>query len=95
MGDGPSRHYISSAVVLTRPAAMDGVAALIAGMDGVEVHAAVGGKIVVVIEGASSGMLGDRLAQISVLDGVMAANMVFEHMETEEATGHDGHSDAA
>nr|WP_244618822.1 chaperone NapD [Rhizobium sp. 18065] len=61
---------------------MQDVADMIATIEGVEIHAAEAGKIVVVIEGCSSGALGERLAEISALDGVLAANMVFEHMET-------------
>ena len=39
------------------------------------------GRIVVVIEGSSGGELGDLLTAIGNLDGVIAANMVFEHIE--------------
>lgn len=95
MPEAELTHHISSAVVLTQPSEMHRIATLIDAMDDVEVHASYGGKIVVVIEGSSSGALGNRLAQISVLDGVMAANMVFEQIVIEEATGHDGHIDAA
>jgi len=31
--------------------------------------------------------MGDHLTRIALLDGVIAANMVFEHIETEEVTG--------
>ena len=48
-------------------------------------HGHQGGKIVVVIEGKSTGEMGDRLTRIALLDGVIAANMVYEHIEQEEA----------
>jgi nitrate reductase NapD len=76
-----SRHHISSAVVLALPARREEVARQLAAMPGVEVHAGDGSRIVITIEGPTSGMLGETLAAISVMDGVLAANMVFEHVE--------------
>jgi periplasmic nitrate reductase NapD len=61
------------------------VAAAIAGMSGAEIHACENGRIVVVMEGSSAGELGSRLTAIGNLDGVIAANMVFEHVEELEA----------
>jgi nitrate reductase NapD len=89
------RHHISSAVVATKPGALDSVLATLAGFENVEVHGADKGKIVVVIEGPSTGVLGDTLMRISVLDGVIAANMVFEHVELEEDEVHGQRTDAA
>jgi nitrate reductase NapD len=89
------RHHISSAVVATTPGALDSVLATLATIDNVEVHGADKGKIVVVIEGPNTGVLGDTLMRISVLDGVIAANMVFEHVELEEDEVHGQRTDAA
>lgn len=75
------QHHISSAVVLALPDRREAVAERLAGMPGVEIHASVGSRIVITIEGPTSGMLGETLAAISVMDGVLAANMVFEHVE--------------
>lgn len=80
-------HHISSAVVSVLPTRGDDVAAQLSAMRDVEVYAHEGGKIVVVIEGTSTGAMGDYLTQIALLDGVIAANMVFEHIESEEGTG--------
>lgn len=74
-------HCISSAVVAVMPNRISEVAQAIARMDGPEIHACENGRIVVVIEGASSGELGDLLMAIGNLDGVVAANLVFEHVE--------------
>ena len=89
------RHHISSAVVATRPGALDGVLAALAGFDNVEVHGADKGKIVVVIEGPNTGVLGDTLMRISILDGVIAANMVFEQIDMEEDEADGQRTDAA
>ncbi|KQY10484.1 glutamate synthase [Rhizobium sp. Root73] len=78
-------YHISSAVVATMPAATDKVLEELDRMENVEVHGCERGKIVLVIEGTSTGMMGDCLSRISLFDGVIAANMVFEHVETESA----------
>lgn len=52
---------------------------------GVEVHAGEGSRIVLTIEGPSSGALGETLVRISAMDGVISANMVFEHADEGEA----------
>ncbi|MEI2296633.1 chaperone NapD [Ensifer sp. MJa1] len=83
-------YHISSAVVATMPASTEAVLAALEGMENVEIHGHGGGKIVVVIEGATTGALGDCLTQISLIDGVISANMVFEHVEMEEeGQGHE------
>ncbi len=89
------RHHISSAVIAARPRSIDGVLAALADFDNVEVHGADKGKIVIVIEGPSTGVLGDTLMRISVLDGVIAANMVFEHVELEGNEADGQRTDAA
>lgn len=78
------RHHISSAVIVALPARREEVSGQLAAMRGVEVHAGEGSRIVITIEGPTGGMLGDTLAAISVMDGVLAANMVFEHVEEGE-----------
>jgi periplasmic nitrate reductase NapD len=82
LGGGiPLQHHISSAVVVALPARREEIGRRLAAMRGVEVHAGDGSRIVITIEGASSGMLGETLTRISMVDGVISANMVFEHIE--------------
>ncbi len=78
------RWHISSAVVAIKPGHEAAVREALAGLGGVEIHAAEGARIIVTIEGRSSGELGDRLTTIALMDGVIAANMVFEHSEEEQ-----------
>lgn len=94
MRDKADTYHISSAVIMTLPAMQQVVLADLDEMANVKVHAHQGNKIVIVIEGTSTQVLGERLSQISSLDGVIAANMVFEHVETEE-TGSNDRTDAA
>ena len=44
-------------------------------------------RIVVVFEAVNSGDVAARLARIAEMDGVVAANMVFEHAETDRSSG--------
>lgn len=89
------KYHVSSAVVIVKPGCVDGVLAALSGLSNVEVHGQGKGKIVIVIEGPSTGVLGDTLMRISLLAGVIAANMVFEHVETEEDNGNEQRTDAA
>lgn len=95
MPEYPQRYHVSSAVIATMPAHTEAVLAEIVKMENVEVHGEGGGKIVVVIEGTSTGMLGECLTRMSLLDGVISASMVFEHVETEEIGSNDRNTDAA
>lgn len=90
-----TRHHISSAVVVTRPEMAGTLAERLDGIEGVEVHAHEGGKIVVVIEGPHSGALGETLVGISAMDGVLAAHMVFEQALDVEETKDDERTHAA
>jgi nitrate reductase NapD len=75
------RWHVSSAVLTVSPAAMAGVIGAIGGYENVEIHASDASHLVVTIEGRSTGQLGDTLTTLNLLDGVLGANMVFEHAE--------------
>ena len=77
-------HIISSAVVSVMPAAMDQIKSELAALPGTEVGPTGENKIVIVLEGRTRGELGARLAQIALMDGVVTANMVFEHIEEDK-----------
>ena len=77
-------HVVSSAVVLVRPGRQADVAAALSALPGTGVHAADGTRLVVTIEGPSRGAVGDVLARMALLDGVIAANLVFEQADESE-----------
>jgi nitrate reductase NapD len=79
----PRFHCISSAVVTVLPDRLTDVSEAIARLHGPEVAAAENSRIVVVMEGSSAGELGALLTAIGDIEGVVAANMVFEHIEEE------------
>lgn len=80
MPDPKRLHHISSAVVLARPDRVEAVSESLRRMDRTEIHARQAQRIVVVMEGSSADELGARLVAIASIDGVIAANMVFEHV---------------
>ncbi|MGH7060627.1 MAG: periplasmic nitrate reductase subunit alpha, partial [Stellaceae bacterium] len=49
-------------------------------LPGTEIHRVENGKIAIVLEGRDSGEIGARLAEIALFDGVVAANLVSEHL---------------
>ena len=92
-GAAPARpqrfFHISSAVVTARPEQCAEIARQIAAMPDTEVRAVEGSKIVVVMEGKSSGEIGSRLTTMALMDGVFSANMVFEQIEPLDDSGDD------
>jgi nitrate reductase NapD len=74
--------HVSSAVVMAWPEYSDTVAHRIAAMPDTEVAYAEGSRIIVVMEARDGGEIGARLAEISAIEGVLAANLAFEHTET-------------
>ena len=79
--------HISSAVVSARPERCEEIARLIATLSATEVHFIQNGKIVIVLEGTSVGAVGERLAAIAGMDGVLAANLVFEQVVSLDELG--------
>jgi len=86
--DRPDEIHISSLVVHSRPERAQAVAGHLCGMAGVAVHGGVeAGKLVVTLETASEGEIVERLNAIQVLDGVLAATLVFHHYEPAQGRG--------
>ena len=79
--------HISSAVVTAWPGDCAEVARRIAALPDTEVRHADGSRIIVVMEGPDSGTIGERLAAIALIDGVLSANLVFEHAESLDTPG--------
>ncbi len=80
------RWHVSSAVVTIAEGASHEVHRRVEALDGVEVHGGDDTRLIVTIEGTSTGQLGDKLTEINLMEGVLAANMVFEHAEEPEET---------
>jgi periplasmic nitrate reductase NapD len=74
--------HISSAVVTAFPERCNEVVCRIKALPDTEVHHVQNSKIVIVLEGPNADVIGSRLAAIALMEGVLAANLVFEHVET-------------
>ncbi|UFN51632.1 chaperone NapD (plasmid) [Roseomonas sp. OT10] len=78
----PDEFHVSSLVVHCHRERAAGVAAVLGGMDGVEVHGGVPeGRLVVTLETTTESDIVERLGQVQCLDGVLAANLVFHQFE--------------
>lgn len=91
----PRDLHLSSLVVHARPEALEDVVRRVGAM-GCEVHlTSPEGKIVVTYETRDGRELGDVLTRMQLLDGVLAAAMVYHHCEPEEPGGASAPTDAA
>ena len=77
----PPEAHISSLVVHVRPDNVPAVRAALAAMPGVEIYAEASGKLIVTLETATEADIVTRMNEISLLDGVMSAALVFHHFE--------------
>jgi nitrate reductase NapD len=77
---------IASAVVSIVPGKQDDVISALATLPNTEVGVSESSKIVVILEGRTRSEIGERLAQIAMMEGVITANIVFEHADGEETS---------
>ena len=76
--------HIASCVVRVRPEALEAAIALIEAVIGSAISARDPiGKVVIVMEGASTGALLDQMDQIRKIPGVLNLEMVYQHAEEE------------
>ena len=82
----PAEAHVSSLVVHVRLEKMAGARVALKNMPGVEIHAEAGGKLVVTLETDNEADIVTRLNEISFLEGVMSAALVFHHVEADTAS---------
>ncbi|KUF09195.1 chaperone NapD [Pseudoponticoccus marisrubri] len=76
-----SEHHLSSLVIHAKPAQLDDVARRLEA-EGCEVHVrSEHGKLVVTLEAPSQSVLNDTLTRIQLLPGVLAATLVYHHVD--------------
>lgn len=80
-GPSPAEAHVSSLVVHAYPERQDSVRAALLAMAGVEIPAEGAGKLVVTLETASEDEIVSRLHEITFLDGVLSAALVYHHHE--------------
>ncbi|SEK97939.1 periplasmic nitrate reductase chaperone NapD [Roseateles sp. YR242] len=85
----PPEIHIASAIIYTLPSHVDAVATLLARMPPIQLHGrSSAGKLVVTLEGGTSGEILDQVGAIQQLDQVINVALVFQAIEPdEEASG--------
>lgn len=74
--------HISSLVVHSRPDRVQSIIASLGSIEGAEVHGgAETGKLIVTLETETESRVVERINAIQLLDGVLAATLVFHHFE--------------
>jgi len=85
----PVEMHIASAIVYTPPGHVDSVAARVREHPPIQLHgSSPSGKLVVTLEGQSSGDILDQVAALQQLDHVLNVALVFQSIEPEEDTAH-------
>lgn len=78
--------HIASCIARVRPEALAASTATIEALTGATVSASdPTGKLVLVIEGGSTGALLDQMDRIRAIEGVLNIDMVYQHSEDEAA----------
>ena len=74
--------HISSLVVHTRPDKVPAIIERVREIEGAEIHGgAEAGKLIVTLETETEHQVVERINAIQLLDGVLAATLVFHHFE--------------
>jgi nitrate reductase NapD len=80
--------HISSLVVHSRPERVPSIAIGIEAIAGAEIHGGRDtGKLIVTLETTTEGEIVERVNAIQLLDGVLAATLVFHHVEPAQEQG--------
>jgi len=80
---------ISGVIVYAAPKQVDSVENKLSAIEGVEVHAAKDGKLVVTVEHENINALADQVMQFQDIPGVMSVAMVYQHNEDDESLSTD------
>lgn len=77
-----SECHISSLVIHSRPDCVSSIIERIGSIDGAEIHGGADtGKLIVTLETETESQVVERINAIQLLEGVLAATLVFHHFE--------------
>lgn len=74
---------IAGVLIHSHPDSTETVTRSLSALPGVEVHAAVDGRIVVTVEGDDANVLADTFRGFSDMSGVLSTAMVYHHFESD------------
>lgn len=87
--DADTSFALASAIIQVRPERLSWVCRQIAATPGVEIHGEdPRGCLIITLEGAATAPLADILVQLRDLDGVLAADLVYQHIEDDGSEPH-------
>ena len=85
--DGEVVGHVSGIIVHSPEERAPVVASAIGALDGAEVHAREGGKLIVVLEADDEHALGDLFNRIALMDGVYSCALVSHYRDEPEVLG--------
>ncbi len=81
-----SEYHVASFIVQTLPEHMDEVAATINAVEGLEVHGAENGKLIVTAEGDHVRVLADRAQELQTARHVLAVAPIYHEFSNDQET---------
>lgn len=78
-----NEYHVCGMLLMSRPEHVPKVAQALQGMDGVQLHASEGGRMVVTIEGSEYRHCADLMTELATLDGVASSSLVYHQIDTE------------
>jgi len=78
-----SEYHICGVLLMSRPEHAARVAQVVRAMQGVELHANEGGRMVVTVEGSEYRQCADTITELATLDGVASSSLVYHQIDTE------------
>jgi nitrate reductase NapD len=76
-----NEYHVCGLLLMARPENARRVEQLLHAMDGVEVHASEGGRMVVTVEGRAYQECADIMNQLATLDGVASSSLVYHQLD--------------
>jgi nitrate reductase NapD len=79
-----SDYHVCGMLLHARPEKTPGVAAALHELEGVELHANEGGRMVVTIEGGDYEYCAGMMTRLACLDGVSSSSLIYHQIDKEE-----------
>ena len=81
-----SDYHVCGLLLMSRPESAAKVEQALKGMDGVQLHANEGGRMVVTIEGSEYRACADLMTELATLKGVASSSLVYHQIDTESTS---------
>ena len=78
-----NEYHVCGLLLMSRPENAPTVEQALQAMNGVQLHANEGGRMVVTVEGEAYGECADIMNQLATLDGVASSSLVYHQVDNE------------